>query len=208
MKKLTKKEILEENKKKTFYLILLITSMTMLSISTIFFCKKKRPVFYNIVKKEIVDTKIIEKNKIEMFDWPLRVEGIISSGQGLRKSIVEDYVVTENKYHYAIDIVVPEKTPVYAAKNGKIEEVWPSYYNGKYKGHPSYGGLIVIKHYDGTYSLYAHLSKTEVQEGQLVSKGQLIGLTGGVKGKRGSGTSTGPHLHFSLTLDILSFLEK
>ena len=119
MKKLTKKEILEENKKKTFYLILLITSMTMLSISTIFFCKKKRPVFYNILKKEVVDTKIIEKNKIEMFDWPLRIEGVISSGQGLRKSIVEDYVVTENKYHYAIDIVVPEKNTSICSKKWK-----------------------------------------------------------------------------------------
>ena len=64
--------------------------------------------------------------------------------------------------------------------------------------------MIEIRHPDGTTSLYAHLSMTLVTEGTYVSKGQLIGLSGGVKGRRGSGNSTGPHLHFAVYLNIES----
>lgn len=66
-----------------------------------------------------------------------------------------------------------------------------------------YGGLIIIyNELDNTYSLYAHLSLTKVTIGDYVKMGQQIGLSGGVKGRRASGQSTGPHLHYSVYLDI------
>ena len=62
--------------------------------------------------------------------------------------------------------------------------------------------MLIINHFDGTISLYAHLSKTDVREGDYVTRGQLIGLSGGVKGRRASGQTTGPHLHYSVYLNM------
>ena len=112
-----------------------------------------------------------------------------------------------SSYHDALDIECPDFTPVKAVKSGKIIECWPSYYNGgaKYKGHPTYGGYIEIQHEDGTRSGYAHLSLTSVKEGDTVKQGEIIGRSGGVSGRRGSGLSTGPHLHFFIRFNMNSF---
>jgi len=56
----------------------------------------------------------------------------------------------------------------------------------------SYGLYVIIQHQNGFSSLYAHLSKVEVSQGQLVRQNQEIGLTGN------TGNSTGPHEHFAL----------
>ncbi|MFD9497796.1 peptidoglycan DD-metalloendopeptidase family protein [Streptomyces sp. NPDC060035] len=56
----------------------------------------------------------------------------------------------------------------------------------------AYGNEIVIKHDDGMYSQYAHLSSLGVSAGQTVTGGQQIGLSGS------TGNSTGPHLHFEV----------
>lgn len=146
---------------------------------------------------------------IEEFGFPLpqQYNKWVSSEQGLREVISAENtggLATSGKWHNGIDFAVPEKTPVYAAKSGVISTVYPSYYNGPYafKGHPVYGGLIVIRHDDGTITLYGHLSYTEVMENQRVEKGQEIGWSGGKRGQRGSGASTGPHLHFSVYIDM------
>lgn len=131
----------------------------------------------------------------------------ISSYQGLRDKIQFNAGGATSPYHDALDIKCPDFTPVKAVKSGKIIECWPSYYNGgaKYKGHPTYGGYIEIQHEDGTRSGYAHLSLTSVKEGDIVEQGEIIGRTGGVSGRRGSGLSTGPHLHFFIRFNMNSF---
>lgn len=132
----------------------------------------------------------------------------ISSQQGLRNEIELNGGGSAGRlYHNAIDISMPEGTRINSTKDGIVTNVYPSYYNGgaKYKGHPTYGGLVEIQHDDGTKTLYAHLSMTLVREGDFVKMGQKIGESGGVSGKRGSGVSTGPHLHYSIILDINSF---
>lgn len=145
------------------------------------------------------------------FPLPEKYRGILSSGDSLRDSIAipnSGGQITTASYHNALDIPVPDKTPVYACKAGYVKNVYPSYYNGsKWKGHPTYGGYIEIIHYDHTKSIYAHLSFTEVREGTYVERGQQIGWSGGVRGRRGSGTSTGPHLHWAVMLDLESVLE-
>lgn len=176
-----------------------------------------------VIKKVPVEKETIRYIEIEK---PIHISGIIinkfinpvsdnyikniSSEQGLRNEIALNNGGTAGKYyHNAVDIAMPEGTRINATKDGIVTNVYPSYYNGggKYKGHPTYGGLVEIQHDDGTKTLYAHLSLTLVREGEKVISGQKIGESGGIPGKRGSGISTGPHLHYSIILDMNTFTD-
>ena len=55
-----------------------------------------------------------------------------------------------------------------------------------------YGTAVVLEHTDGVRTLYGHLSKVNVQPGQKVDRGAVIGFTGN------TGRSTGPHLHYEV----------
>ncbi|MFJ9826535.1 M23 family metallopeptidase [Streptomyces sp. NPDC101160] len=90
--------------------------------------------------------------------------------------------------HSGQDFAVPVGTPVHAAAAGTVVKAGP--YGGG--DGPAYGNAIVIKHANGTYSQYAHLSKIQVNIGQKVSAGQQIALSGN------TGNSSGPHLHFEI----------
>ncbi|GGU92911.1 peptidase [Streptomyces albospinus] len=90
--------------------------------------------------------------------------------------------------HSGQDFVVPTGTAVHAVHKGTIVKAGPW---GGGDG-PAYGNAIVIRHADGMYTQYAHLSKIEVHVGQQVATGQQIGLSGS------TGNSTGPHLHFEV----------
>lgn len=91
------------------------------------------------------------------------------------------------KLHRAIDIGVPEGTPVYAADSGFV--VYAGW------NDQGYGKLVIIDHRNGFMTYYAHLSVVKVQVGMSVYKGQIIGLSGS------TGRSTGPHLHFEIRLN-------
>ena len=83
--------------------------------------------------------------------------------------------------HQGIDLPYPTGTPVPAAFDGKVRI--SDYVGG-------YGNLVVIRHANGLETFYGHLSKRNVQSGDWVSAGDIIGLGGS------TGRSTGPHLHF------------
>ncbi|MET7391745.1 transglycosylase family protein [Streptomyces sp. NPDC005529] len=86
-------------------------------------------------------------------------------------------------YHTGVDFPVPEGTPVVAVSDGTVVSAgWGG----------AYGNQIVIRHTDGMYSQYAHLSSLKVSAGQTVRAGDGIGLSGT------TGNSTGPHLHFEI----------
>ncbi|GGZ06389.1 LysM peptidoglycan-binding domain-containing protein [Streptomyces nitrosporeus] len=86
-------------------------------------------------------------------------------------------------YHTGVDFPVPTGTSVKAVASGKVVSAgWAG----------AYGYEIVIRHADGRYSQYAHLSSLHVREGQQVGGGQRIARSGS------TGNSTGPHLHFEI----------
>ncbi|WP_128817806.1 M23 family metallopeptidase [Streptomyces sp. S063] len=90
--------------------------------------------------------------------------------------------------HSGQDFAVPIGTPVSAVHTGTVVKAGP---NGAGDG-PAYGNAVVIKHSNGKYSQYAHLSKVNVKIGQQVKTGQKIALSGN------TGNSSGPHLHFEI----------
>ncbi|MBH5336988.1 transglycosylase family protein [Streptomyces pactum] len=86
-------------------------------------------------------------------------------------------------YHTGVDFPVPTGTTVKAVGPGEVVSAgWGG----------AYGNEVVIRHADGKYSQYAHLSSLSVSAGQTVSGGQQIGLSGS------TGNSSGPHLHFEI----------
>jgi murein DD-endopeptidase MepM/ murein hydrolase activator NlpD len=86
-------------------------------------------------------------------------------------------------FHPGVDLACPVGSDVFAARKGKV------IFSG-FKG--GYGLLLIVKHEHGYVSYYGHLKKTLVKEGDVVERGNLIGITGN------SGRSTGPHLHFEV----------
>ncbi|MEU2537741.1 transglycosylase family protein [Streptomyces iakyrus] len=86
-------------------------------------------------------------------------------------------------YHTGIDFPVPTGTTVKSVASGSVVSAgWGG----------SYGYQVVVRHTDGRYSQYAHLSAISVRDGQSVSAGQRIGRSGS------TGNSSGPHLHFEV----------
>ncbi|MGW2844808.1 M23 family metallopeptidase [Streptomyces sp. NPDC001274] len=90
--------------------------------------------------------------------------------------------------HSGQDFAVPIGTRVEAAHSGVVVKAGP---NGGGDG-PAYGNAVVIKHSNGTYSQYAHLSRIDVRIGDAVRTGERIALSGN------TGNSSGPHLHFEI----------
>ena len=90
--------------------------------------------------------------------------------------------------HSGQDFAVATGTEVLAAHGGTVVKTGG---NGAGDG-PAYGNAVVIKHANGTFSQYAHLSRIDVKVGQVVATGQHIALSGS------TGNSSGPHLHFEI----------
>jgi len=85
--------------------------------------------------------------------------------------------------HQGLDFRVGTGTPVAAMNDGTVLLARPLYFEGKF---------IVLDHGQGLLTLYMHLSEFKVKEGDKVTRGQIIGLSGG------SGRATGPHLHVAV----------
>ena len=98
-----------------------------------------------------------------------------------------------SKNHKGCDLGVPSGTPIYAVANGKVKSAKDTSPNGC-------GGFVKIKHKD-YITKYCHLSKWLVSKGDEVTKGQLIGLSGGIKGAKYAGNSQGPHLHYEVLIN-------
>ena len=92
-------------------------------------------------------------------------------------------VAGESKFHYGVDLSADKGTPIVASRSGTV--VLATY-------DDSSGNYVVIDHLDGYRSVYMHMEKYIVAEGQFVVAGQIIGYCGS------TGISTGDHLHFGI----------
>jgi murein DD-endopeptidase MepM/ murein hydrolase activator NlpD len=107
------------------------------------------------------------------------VAGRITSGFGVRV----DPFTEKHKFHKGIDIACAIGTKVVASAEGTVV------FAGTKKG---YGKTVIVEHRNGYRTLYGHLSKINVKNGDKVTQGQKIALSGM------TGRSTGPHLHFEV----------
>lgn len=114
--------------------------------------------------------------------WPLPEDyKKITSKYGPRNAPVEG----ASTFHRGIDISCPVGTQVYAAEAGTVITADDGWHGGG-------GTTIFIDHGNGYYTCYMHLSELKVSVGDVVTKGQLIALSGN------TGRSSGPHLHFGV----------
>lgn len=111
--------------------------------------------------------------------WPAPGYSRITSPYGWRRHPI----LKTNRLHTGMDIGAPMSAKVIAADNGKvIESGWRG----------GYGRVVMINHGGNTVTLYAHLSASLVNVGDVVKKGEQIAKVGS------TGWSTGPHLHFEV----------
>lgn len=120
-----------------------------------------------------VPIHLTEPSKGRKFCFPTPEHSRLSSHFGARR----------RRWHYGVDLAMPTGEPIYAAFDGIVRI---SKYNR------SYGNLIVIRHYNGLETYYAHLSQRDVNSGDTVHAGAVIGLCGN------TGRSYGSHLHFEI----------
>jgi murein DD-endopeptidase MepM/ murein hydrolase activator NlpD len=127
--------------------------------------------------------KVNTVTNIKDITWPVKGEVIQEVGLTYSKTF-SDY-----RYHNGIDIKVKRGTEAGVALEGKI---------GKVETTKSEGLKVSIDHGDGWQSVYAHLEDVFVKTGDVVKKGQSIGIVGqpGL-----NEVMEGPHLHYSLLKD-------
>ncbi|MEK7572251.1 MAG: peptidoglycan DD-metalloendopeptidase family protein [Patescibacteria group bacterium] len=84
-----------------------------------------------------------------------------------------------------VDLAAPTGTPIVASASGVVLLARKGYNGG-------YGNMVIIRHPNGTQTLYGHMSKLVTRTGEVVNQGETIGYVGS------TGRSTGPHLHFEV----------
>ncbi len=117
---------------------------------------------------------------LQKFIWP--VKGRISGVYGSRRILNGK----PKRPHYGLDIAVPEGTPIKAPADGIVTINQPDLF---------YTGVtVMLDHGHGLSTLYIHMSKSNVELGQKIKQGDVIGVVGK------TGRATGPHLHWGMSL--------
>lgn len=127
-----------------------------------------------------VSSYILNKNMVA----PL--SGEITSKFGVRTHPISN----ELSFHSGIDIAADEGKPIYSAFDGTVITADYDQWNGNY---------LKIKHENEILTVYCHCKKLNVEEGQNIRAGEIIAFVGS------TGNSTGPHLHFELRINDISY---
>ena len=123
--------------------------------------------------KDAIPLKLVDEARNRLSKMPLESTPVTS-----------DFGFRGYRWHYGTDLDLNTGDSVLAAFDGVIRiAAWDG---------GGYGNYVVVRHYNGLETLYAHLSKTLVKVGQFVKAGELLGKGGS------TGRSTGPHLHYEV----------
>jgi murein DD-endopeptidase MepM/ murein hydrolase activator NlpD len=117
--------------------------------------------------------RVAQQVEASRAQFVLPTKGVFTSGYGGRWGV----------FHYGIDLANSIGTPIVAAADGVVAESGPA---------SGFGLWIRVRHPDGTTTVYGHINRSLVVEGQKVRAGQEIAEMGN------RGNSTGPHLHFEV----------
>jgi murein DD-endopeptidase MepM/ murein hydrolase activator NlpD len=145
---------------------------------------------YGINAREFKDTTVLKLIHDYSCDYAHPVKGHLTSDFGFRR----------RGFHYGVDIKLQTGDTVVTAFEGIVRIA---------KYSKSYGFYVVVRHFNGLETLYAHLSKLLVSPGNHLQAGETLGLGGN------TGRSTGAHLHFEVRYlgqqvnpnEIISFNE-
>jgi murein DD-endopeptidase MepM/ murein hydrolase activator NlpD len=116
------------------------------------------------------------------FEWPRRAA---TSGRYGDQRVLNGKVAS---VHYGLDITGPRGAPVAAANDGQVVATREAYFSGN---------TVVLWHGAGLYTVYFHLDRILVRQGQRVRAGETLGELGA------TGRATGPHLHWGVKVDGL-----
>jgi len=129
---------------------------------------------FDILRVHYVHDRTVKPDTIVLGNYVHPVQYKATSMYGVKRR--------RGRTHWGIDMPFPEGTPVVAAFDGIVRV--STYNNG------GYGNLVVIRHDNNLETYYAHLLRRQVNPGQVVKAGDVIGLGGN------TGRSRGNHLHF------------
>lgn len=149
-----------------------------------------------------LNTQLVSANRAER-EAQLQTSGMFDRRGGLqmpaRGAVSSEYTTSRRhpltgrvQPHRGMDIALAQGSRVNAAGTGRVVAA------GDRSG---YGYTVEVEHANGIRTLYAHLSEILVKVGDQVDRGQEIAKSGGARGSRGAGTSTGSHLHFGAMRD-------
>ena len=119
------------------------------------------------------DTITLSLNNLYECSYVHPIDGRITSGFGYRRG----------SYHDGVDIDITYGEAIFNSFDGKVRVA---------KYEPSYGYVVVVRHYNGLETVYGHLSKLAVDEGDVLRAGMIVGHGGN------TGESTGTHLHYEM----------
>jgi len=147
--------------------------------------------------EKTVRKKLEELAKSDRFNslGPAKLSWPVSPNRGITAYFHDpDYPFRYIYEHPGIDIRAAQSTAIKSPDSGYVARV-------KFAGNSSYA-YIMILHNDGLSTVFGHVSAVYVKEDEYVTKGQSVGLSGGLPHSIGSGNlTTGPHLHFEVRLN-------